>query len=135
MKVVVDTNILFSFFWRDSLTRELIKSNKFEIVCPKKAFEEINKYKEEIIRKTKIKESEFEFYLKEMKKIVRIIDKEEFSDFYGKAKEISPDKGDVDFLALCLKEKSELWSNDSKLKEQKEIHVLNTGDIIDVLFD
>jgi len=135
MKLVVDTNILFSFFWENSLTKELIKSNRFELICPKKAFEEIGKYKKEIIKKTGIKEKEFDFYLKEIKKIVKIIDKREFSDFYEKAEEISPDKGDVDFLALSLKEDCPLWSNDSKLKEQKEIHVLNTEDIIDVLFD
>lgn len=135
MRLVVDTNILFSFFWEDSLTKELIKSRRFELICPKKAFEELNRYRDEIIRKTCINEIKFKELIKQLKKFVSVVEKKGFSDCVKKAEEISPDKDDCDFLALCLKEKAELWSNDSKLKEQKEIHVLSTEDILDVLFD
>ena len=57
MKIVVDTNILFSFFWKNSLTKKLILNSSLELYSPIYVIEEILKYKSEIIKKTNIKKS------------------------------------------------------------------------------
>ncbi|PIN95725.1 hypothetical protein COU56_00710, partial [Candidatus Pacearchaeota archaeon CG10_big_fil_rev_8_21_14_0_10_31_9] len=54
--------------------------------------------------------------------------------FIKEAEEISPDKKDAEFLALCLKFSCVLWSNDSALKNQNKVKVLSTEDLIEILF-
>lgn len=134
MDIVIDTNILFSFFWRESVTRKLIISSNFNLISPIIALEEINKYSNEIIRKTRIKEKEFNEELKKLKEIVKFINKKEYSIFLKEAEEISPDKKDADFFALCLKYNCFLWTKDSLLKMQDKIKVITTEDILDLLF-
>ncbi len=134
MRVVVDTNILFSFFWKDSITRKLVISTRFELVSPEFALKEIEKYRSEIIQKVKIDQVEFDRLLEELKKIIEFVNREEYSEFIEESKRISLDRGDVDFFALCLKERCFLWSNDGLLKKQNEIRVLSTEEIIRILF-
>ena len=51
MKLVVDANVLFSFFKKDSTTRELITSFEiFELYTPSLCIKELSKNKEEICR-------------------------------------------------------------------------------------
>ena len=44
MRVVVDTNVLFSFFKDGSATRNLILNCPFDLVSPKFALVELKKY-------------------------------------------------------------------------------------------
>ena len=133
MKIVVDTNILFSFFWEGSITRKLLLASSLELISPEYALEELRKYKAEILRKTGAKDTAFEGYLRELKRVVKFIKKTEYSDYSNEAKIISPDKKDSEFLALCLKESCHLWSNDLLLKRQNKVKVLTTEEIIRLL--
>jgi len=130
MKLIIDTNILFSFFWHDSLTRKLIKNSQFELLSPSFALNEISKYKKEIMGRLRIKDKDFSILLKEMKSYVKFIDLKDYNSFLNEACLLSPDKSDADFLALCLKHKCMLWSNDSFLKNQKAVRIISTKDLI-----
>lgn len=134
MKVMVDTNVLFSFFWKNSFTKKFLCSSKFELISPEFALEEIAKHKKEIMKKVSLKEKEFASNLKELKETINFIPKNQYSTHLKEAEKISPDKEDSEFLALCLKERTFLWSNDSLLKTQNKIKVLNTKEIIDLIF-
>lgn len=134
MKFVVDTNILFSFFWKSSITRKLLLTSNFELISPRTALEELKKYSKEIINKTKISKKEFNSELTNLRKIINFINKLEYSSFLREAGKISPDKDDADFLALCLKFNCFLWSNDYILKNQDKVKILSTEEIIEVLF-
>ncbi len=134
MRLVVDTNILFSFFKRDSLTRELV--SRFEILelfTPSFCIEEILKWKETICRKCGISERSFEEILDELKVFIKVVPLSEYSEFLKKAKEICPDPDDVDFFALALKLKCPIWSNDFKLKKQPKVEILSTKELIEFL--
>ena len=48
MHLVVDTNVLFSYFKNNSATNKLIKSNYFVLHCPEYAKVELKKYKGDI---------------------------------------------------------------------------------------
>jgi predicted nucleic acid-binding protein len=135
MKVVVDTNVLITFFWKNSFTKRFLQSSKFELISPKYALEEIAKYKRDIMQKTRSREKEFTDTLKELKETVNFISRKQYSPQLKEAEKISPDKADADFLALCLKEKTFLWSNDSLLKTQGKVNVLNTEEMVDLVFD
>lgn len=129
MKFVVDTNVLFSFFWKNSVTYKLLL--KLEVYSPEYALEEIKKYEKEIMKKTGLSKKEFNELRKELAISVNFIP---IDDYRGKLKEalkISPDENDIDFFSLCLKLNLPLWSNDKLLKNQKRIIVLNTYDVLD----
>ncbi len=133
MKIVVDTNVLFSFFWDDSITRKLLLTSSLGLISPEYALEEVRKYKAEIIKKTNIRNKKFEEYLYELRSILEFINRNEYSDCLEEAKKISPDEKDSEFFALCLKENCSLWTNDITLKRQDKIKVLTTKDIIMLL--
>ena len=60
MKLIVDTNILYSYFWKDSITKKMLISQDFELCSPEFALEEINKYKNDIMKKNNLSLKEFE---------------------------------------------------------------------------
>jgi predicted nucleic acid-binding protein len=53
---------------------------------------------------------------------------------YGaQARLFSPDPDDVAYFALALQLRCPLWSNDKRLKEQNEVHVLTTTELAALL--
>ena len=134
MKIAVDTNILFSFFWKNSFTKKLLINSLFELVSPELAIEELKKYSKEIMKKAKISKKDFDRLLKDLKLYVKIINKKEYSSFIPNCESFSPDKDDLEFFALCKKFSCSLWSNDFILKRQNEIKVLTTKEIIELLY-
>ncbi|MBO3798485.1 MAG: hypothetical protein JTT13_06430 [Candidatus Brockarchaeota archaeon] len=60
MKLVVDTNILFSFFKKDSATRKIMtRIDLFEFYTLRSRFDELFKHKEEVCAKANITVEEF----------------------------------------------------------------------------
>jgi len=133
MKLVADANILFSIFWKDSFTKRLIVGKFFELVSPEFCLEEINSYKTEIIRKTKISEEEFFRLRKELILYVDFISLEEYSPFLEDSFKISFDFNDVDYLALAIKLRIPIWTNDKDFKKQKKVKVFNTTEVMKFL--
>jgi predicted nucleic acid-binding protein len=129
MKFVADTNVLFSFFWKNSVTYKLLL--KLDIYSPEYALEEIKKYEKEIMKKTGLNKKQFNELRNELAIVVEFIPIENYKNKLKEALKISPDENDIDFFALCLKLNIPLWSNDKLLKEQKKIIVLNTYDVLE----
>ncbi|MEK6913762.1 MAG: PIN domain-containing protein [Nanoarchaeota archaeon] len=133
MKCVVDTNVLFSFFKKYSLTRKfLLSSNNF--ISSALALTELKKYSSLIISKSNISEREFSIELNRLKKYVKFFPSHFYKEYLKLALAISPDKDDADFLALCIKMQFPLWSNDKDLKKQDKVTILSTEDLVNVLF-
>ena len=141
MKLVVDANVLFSFFKRDSTTRKLITSLEiFELSTPSFGIEELCKHEGEICKKAKISRAEFDEALEDLRLFVDVAPDEKFKDFGADAKKISPHLKDVPFVALVLwfKDKgyeTALWSIESRLKEleKHEVKVYTTGELLGLL--
>lgn len=132
MRLVVDTNILFTYFWRNSVFNKLLKE-ELELFSPKLALKEIHKYSSEIIRKTKLTKKEFEDLIKDLALEVEFIPIKEYSSLLKKATQNLEDKKDADLLALALRLHCPIWSNDKHLKQQKLIITLTTKEIVDLL--
>ena len=105
-----------------------------DIFSPEFAIQELNEHSKLIIKKAGITEKEFISLFNKLKAYVKFIPKKNYSEFMKKAEEISPDKDDSHFLALCFKLNLPLWSNDKELKNQDKIVILNTRDIIELYF-
>jgi len=130
MKLVVDSNVLFTFFWKNSVARELFLCQDIELFSPEFALHEIDKYHDEIMRKAKLSPHEFNKQKHELSVYIEFIPVKEYSSFFKQSSEITPDKDDVDFIALSLKLACPIWSNDHVLKNQKHFKVLTTKEVI-----
>ena len=143
MKLVVDTNILFSFFKKESFTRQIIVSNKtFELISPAHSLKELNKYSEELLSKSNLTKNELESVLSLLHSYVKFIPlteyKEQFKNATRLAKGFSKEesnefKDDIDFFSLALKENCPIWSKDKLFKKQSVIKVFDTKELVKLL--
>ncbi len=130
MDAVIDANILFAALIKESITIELLLNENLHAYAPEFLFEEFYAHKEEILKKTKRTQKEFEEIFAALKEIVTIIPAQEFEDYIKRAEQISPDKDDAQYFALALKLHNPIWSNDKKLKEQKIVIIHTTPELV-----
>ena len=142
MKLIVDSNVLFTFLWESSFFKKISVSQKLELISPEYALEEINRYSAQILEKTGISKEEFSKLKKELAIVVEFIPLEEYSSFlkeFRKLVEPQPQDRkkelleDADFFALSLKMKCSIWTNDKQFKKQMFFSILSTKDVIDLL--
>jgi predicted nucleic acid-binding protein len=132
MKLVVDANILFAALIKEGLTAELLISDKLQLFAPEFLFTEFIKYEELILKKTHRSREEFNQFLELLKEQITIIPKKEITPFIDKAEKYSPDPKDTVYLALAFALKSNIWSNDKRLKQdQQKIMVYSTEKLIE----
>ncbi len=103
MDLVVDANILFAVLVKEGITEELLFKNDFRLFAPEFIFEEFEKYRKLLEKKTKRTESDFNLLLEILQKRITLIPNEELRPFIEKSKRISPDIKDVAYIALALK--------------------------------
>ena len=129
MDLVIDSNILFAALLKESGTSDILF--KHALYAPEFIFEEFRKYKVYLKGKTKRAEEEFNKLFDLFERNVILVPKEEIEPFIEKAKKISPDEKDVPYLALALKLRCGLWSNDGDLKEKQDsVQVYSTEELI-----
>lgn len=131
MKLVIDANILFASLIKDSLTAELLLSDKLNLFAPEFLFDEFLKYEEYILKKTHRSKEDFTQYLNILKEEIEIVPQNLITPYIERAEKFSPDTKDTVYLACALAIESKIWSNDKRLKEgQKEIEVITTEELI-----
>lgn len=133
MKLVVDTNVLFSFFNERSKVRELAVLPLLDLRSPKFALEEVKEHEHEILERFSLSGAQFSLILKLLDAVVDFVKEGEYGEFLPRAGEISPDPDDVDFFALALKFNCPIWSEDKELKRQTQVKVLSTKELVEFL--
>ncbi len=129
MDLVIDSNIFFAALLKESGTSDILFKHK--LYAPEFIFEEFKKYKNYLKEKTRRTEENFNELFHLFERNVTLIPKEEIVIFIEKAENISPDAKDIPYLALALKLKCGLWSNDKDLKEKQDmIQVYSTEELI-----
>lgn len=131
MELVVDTNILYTYFWKNSFARRYLMRMSLELYSPEFALEEINAHESDILAKTDISKEEFKKLKEDLAIAVEFIPLEGYKEFLKLVLDFSPDSKDVDFLSLAMKLKLPLWSNESSLKKQNKVEVFSTSDLLD----
>ena len=134
-KLVVETNILYSFFWKNSPTHGVLSSIiEYDLIAPRFTFDELNKHKEEILFQSGIRTNEFNELMKSLSILVEFVKEPEYVKFINEAKSLFPKHlKDVDFFALALKFDCPLWSNEKLHKKQSRVKVFNTDEIRELL--
>ena len=131
MLLVVETNILYSFFWKNSPTHKILSSAEVELFAPKFALTELDKHKEGILFNSKIKGSEFSELKRLLSMLVEFADISEYSGFIEEAKSLFPEHlKDVDFFALALKLNCSLWSKEKLHAKQSKVKVYSTSELL-----
>lgn len=145
MKLVVDANILFSFFKKGSTTRELILDPELkydlDLFAPKYMLEEVGKHKDEICSKFRLFPPDFDIMFSALPLFIKIVPRSEFEGFFPMAEKIlSSHLKDVPYVGLSLSFKSKgheigFWSNERRLKkiEKYGIKVFSTSGLISFL--
>ena len=136
MNIIIDPNPLFSALIKDSSTRRIILEYGGFFLFPSFIFEEMQKHKVELLKKSRMPEEDFDKLLQLILMKVVIVPNEVLVPYKKEAfeivKDIDPD--DVIFVACALAyPNSIIWSNDRRLKEQEKVSVLNTKEIIKLL--
>ena len=131
MDLVIDSNILFAALLKDSGTSDILFKHK--LYAPEFIFVEFRKYKDYLKGKTKRTEENFNELFDLFERNVILIPKEEIESFIEKAEKVSPDEKDIVYLALALKLRCGLWSNDRDLKEKQiAVQVYSTEELIGI---
>jgi len=133
MQVVVDANIIFSALIGGRLT-DLFLSSKLDLVAPELIFVEFLRNKEELIRRSKLSEEDFNILLTLLERRIKVIPFEEFEDLFSKAEELLGDHiKDAPYVALALKLKCPFWTYEKRFKKIREVKCLTTEDIAKIV--
>jgi predicted nucleic acid-binding protein len=120
MKVIVDTNIIFSaLLKKNSFFGELLLRDSVDYMIPKFAYIELFKYKEKIAKLSRLSEDELWEVLYRLLKKIDIFDEEMITtntlrEAYELVKDV--DEKDMIFTALAIEVDGYLWTADEKLK-------------------
>ena len=136
--LVVDANILFSFFKKDSLRRELIErlpNYGWKLISPDYVIEELLNEKERIMKFSKIDEISFLFLISLLQRKIETIPKENFDNWIDEAMKISPHSKDVPYFALALAFNAAIWSDEKAFKKQDEVKIFSTEELKKILYE
>ena len=121
MKIVVDTNIIFSGLLNPSGTISdllLNSSNTFDFYSPTYLLDELENHKKKLIKISGLSDKELNYLQRNLFKKIDFIDLESIREStWEKAIELTKevDEFDAPFLALALELESPLWTGDKKL--------------------
>jgi len=125
MRIVIDTNFLFSVFWKSSFINKLLQADH-DLYSPQFALEELSNHKVEILKKTKLTSEEFEEFNLLLKNVIEFIPFEKYSSSIPNAFELLPDhQKDIDFLALAISLDATILSKDKELKKQSKVRIID----------
>ena len=137
MNIIIDSNVLFSALIKDSISRRIILEYGGFFLFPSFIFEEMEKHKETLLKKSEMKAKDFNLLLNILLRKVMIVPTEVLFPYrkeaYEIVKDIDPD--DILFIACALAyPDSFIWSDDKKLKQQSKIRIVNTSEMLNVLY-
>lgn len=130
MQIIVDANPIISILINPGKPVDLLFLEELEFIAPELLFEEIQNNKELIVAKSGLSREEINRFIGILKKKIKVIPEEVFLKYREKAGKVCPDEKDITYFALALYLKCPLWSNEKKLKEQNEVTVYATHELM-----
>lgn len=135
MKLVLDSNIIFSALIKKSTTRTIILSDIFDLYAPEYIFSAIMEHKEIILKKSKMNEIDFDALLMLLQRHIHLVSKEGYNENMALAEKILKDIDITDspFLALALALNCSIWSNDEHFKKQNKVETYTTKELTNTI--
>lgn len=137
--LIVDANVLFSFFEKGSTRRRLINQlsdRGSRLLSPDFVLEELTSNEGKIMKTAKIDRVEFSFLFSLLERKVETIVKSEYEDSLSEAGGISPheeETKDDPYFALAMSLNAPIWSDEKEFKEQSQVKVLSTRELLKLL--
>ena len=132
MQIIIDANIIIAILIKPSKIIDLFFDNRLNILSPELLFEELENNKEEIIKKSRLKKEWFDLFYIILRNNITTISEEEFLKYREEAENICPDPKDIVYFALALYLKCPIWTNEKKLKKQKNIKIYTTEELLEL---
>ena len=134
MQLVVDTNILISFFRENPVRFTILNAQllNLELYSPEHCWQELLKIRLSISKYCKLQSEQIDSIFEELKEFIKIIPDEFSKSFEQESKQIIHDK-DIPIFALALKLDCPIWSNEPAFKEQFKIKIFPTSELLEKL--
>ena len=134
--LVVDANILFSFFRHDSVRRYLIEellNSGCDLVSPDFVLKELLSDKQKVMKFAGIEDIEFSFLCSLLREEIMVFSKQEYDKYLPEAKDLSPHAKDIPYFALALSLNCPIWSDEKSFKLQSKVKVYSTSELVKIL--
>lgn len=131
MRLVADTNVVFSALFADGVTRALLLADGLSVVVPEYFSSEFANHRDEVRQRTGLEESDLDLLFALLFEDVTVVPREEFSDAIPVATEAlgTVDPDDVPFLALAISLDVGIWTDDDHFQRQDLVPVWRTSDL------
>lgn len=134
MELVLDANVLFSALIKQDTTFRLILHEDIHLYAPEFILIELAKHKTVILEKTGKGAEEFEKVLVILRRYIQFVPLDALDLYLKQAEHFSPDPKDTAYLALALRMKIPIWSNDKALQSgQNSVKVLSTKEVMAIV--
>ncbi len=136
MRRVIDTNRIMAGLLKDATSRRIILHPLFTFYAPDFCATELFRHRGFLMRKAGLSRRDFDQILHILLAQVTLIPFEDFEAFYDHAGEIMKliDEDDTPFLAVGLALGiGHIWTEDRHFREQKELKVWSTRDLIGLI--
>lgn len=131
MKILVDTNRIIAALVQESTTRDILFDENFKFLTPDYTITEMKEHKEELKKKTKLTDKEFEILVTLIFERIEIIPESEYKKFLDECKNLISDPDDVSYLAACLASKAEgIWAHDPHFLEQHKVKIFTNMNML-----
>ncbi len=131
MKILIDTNRIIASLVKDGTTRDILFDEFFEFVTPEYTLTEIEEHKDELKKKVKINDEEFEILLAIIFERIKIIPESDYKDVLSEYQKDISDPDDIPHLAACFISEAEgIWAHDPHFKEQHKFKVFTNIDML-----
>lgn len=132
MQVIIDANVIIAMLIRPGKPIDLFFDGRLKVLAPQLLFEELKNNKEELMEKSNLTGEEYEWLLTILTHNIEIIPELDFLSYKETANKICPDPKDIVYFALALYLKYPIWTNEKVLKEQTEVTIYATPELIRV---
>ncbi len=136
MELVLDANILVAAFLRSATTRELLLDERLALWTPEHSITET----ERVLTAPRLRKRlgnlsavEVRNLLSQLTAKIHVVPITEYYSFLPAAEQLAPHTEDAPYLALAMRLRLPIWSNDAGLKEQQNIRVYTTEELLDLL--
>ncbi|MFI5420116.1 MAG: PIN domain-containing protein [Nitrososphaerales archaeon] len=136
MKIIVDTSRIIAALIRNSYSRTILFSDKFEFLTVNLTKSEIEEHAPEILEKARITRKEFDDILSLILRHIQIVSDISIESKLGEARDIMQaiDPDDAIFVAAALAVENEgIWSDDRHFQRQKKTRIFSTTELLDIV--
>jgi predicted nucleic acid-binding protein len=133
MRLVVDTNRIIASLVRESTSRKILLSDKFEFLTVGFAESEIEEHRQELQERAKLTEKQLDAVLAVLFSRIFVVSDVAIQNKMPEARKIMDkiDPSDTPFMALALAvENDGIWSDDRHFLRQRRVKTWKTKDLL-----